>query len=95
MSLSFTGLRIIRNTNIAFEQTHSVILAEQGIVHKSLLRLCFPCIYVRVSFGLSLPDNLDGREYDPRVWQHFVLEIVHEIIVTAILALPLIQVAQL
>ena len=37
----------------------------------------------------------DGRGFDPRIRQHAFVEIGHEIISTAILSLPLIQVGQL
>ena len=37
----------------------------------------------------------DGLEFDPQVLQHSFMEIGHEIISTAILSLPLIQVGQL
>ena len=36
-----------------------------------------------------------GCRFDPLVWQHSFVEIGHEIISTAILPLPLIQVGQL
>ena len=39
--------------------------------------------------------HADGCGFDPPLWQHSSVEIGHEIISTAILSLPLIQVGQL
>ena len=50
--------------------------------HRQLGRMCV-CWYS------------DGCGFDPRVWQHSFVETGHEIISTAILFLPLIQVGQL
>ena len=48
-----------------------------------------------MSVGCASAWHADGRGFDPRVRQHSFVENSHEIISTAILSLPLIQVGQL
>ena len=47
------------------------------------------------SGGCASAWHADGRGFNPRVLQHSLVEIGYEIISTAILSLPLIQVGQL
>ena len=47
------------------------------------------------SVGCASAWHADGRGFNPRIRQHSFVEIGHEIISTAILSLPLIQIGQL
>ena len=54
-----------------------------------------PCAGPGSSVGCASAYDADGRGFDSRVRQHSFVENGHEIISTAILSLPLIQVGQL